>query len=270
MPPTPKGGWISFGQKLSLGAGQADDLAQSGRSAARVAALLRWVDAEHRAVGFVGEEVEQAVGTLPDVADAVVEIAEDPFALEFFPLVVKIDALQVTGTRDFAFAHAADEQIVFPVGIAVAGIEVQAGDGYGGHPVDDGRLHTFLIRIEADPRAGVDASVADDGPAVVLARGEDVHFVPAVGPFFAGPNLTSDGVDVHTEDVAMTDGEDFGFRSGPIDEGVVGRNGAVVAEAEHFTSEASGILGGHGRGGGRIATGAHVHIDHAVAAEDYA
>jgi hypothetical protein len=134
------------------GYGHANDLAQSTRSAARVAALLRGVDAEQRAVGFVGEQVEQAVGALSDIADAVVEVAENTFAVEFFPLVVEIDALQVTGTRDFAFTHAADEQIVFPVGIAVVGIEVQAGDGYGGHPVDDGRLHTLFIRIEGDAR----------------------------------------------------------------------------------------------------------------------
>ena len=73
--------------------GHANDLAQSARSAARVAALLRGVDAEQRAVGFVGEQVEQAVGALADVADAVVEVAEDTFAVEFFPLVVEIDAL---------------------------------------------------------------------------------------------------------------------------------------------------------------------------------
>ena len=166
---------------------------------------------------------------------------------------VKSARSQVTGTRDFAFAQAADEEVVFPIGITVAGIEVQAGHGDGGDPVNDGRLHTFFIRIEGDARAGVDASVADDGPAVVLAGSEDVHFVAAVGPVLAGPNLASDGIDVHTEDVAMADGEDFGFRSRPIDEGVVGRNGAVVAEAEHFASEARGILGVHGRGGGRIA-----------------
>src|SRR5581483_4194997 len=76
------------------------------------------------------------------------------------------------------------------------------------------------------------------------------------------------GIDVHTEDIAVADGEDFRLRSGPIDEGIVGRNGAVVAEAEHFASEARGILGCHGSGGGRITTGADVHIDHAVAAED--
>jgi hypothetical protein len=57
------------------------------------AALLRGVDAEQRAVGFVGEQVEQAVGALADIADAVVEVAEDTFAVEFFPLVVEIDAL---------------------------------------------------------------------------------------------------------------------------------------------------------------------------------
>jgi hypothetical protein len=39
-------------------------VAQSTRSAARVAALLRGVDAEQRAVGFVGEQVEQAIGAL--------------------------------------------------------------------------------------------------------------------------------------------------------------------------------------------------------------
>ena len=61
--------------------------------AARVVALLRGVDAEQRPVGFVGEQVEQAVGALADVADAVVEVAKDTFAVEFFPLVVEIDAL---------------------------------------------------------------------------------------------------------------------------------------------------------------------------------
>jgi hypothetical protein len=55
--------------------------------------LLRGIDAKQRAVGFVGQQVEQAVGTLANVADAVVEIAEDTFAVEFFPLVVEIDAL---------------------------------------------------------------------------------------------------------------------------------------------------------------------------------
>ena len=49
------------------------------------AALLRGIDAEQRAVGFVGEQVEQAVGALADVADAVVEVAEDTFAVEFLP-----------------------------------------------------------------------------------------------------------------------------------------------------------------------------------------
>src|ERR1051325_5614132 len=91
---------------LSPRIGHANDLARG------VAALLRRVDAEQRALGFVGEQVEQAVGALADVADAVVEVAEDTFAVEFFPLVVEIDTLQVTGTRDFAFAHAAHEQIV--------------------------------------------------------------------------------------------------------------------------------------------------------------
>jgi hypothetical protein len=78
---------------VTAGYGHANDLAQPTRLAARVAALLRGVDSEQRAVGFVGEQVKQAVGALSDVADAVVEVAEDTFAVEFFPLVVEIDAL---------------------------------------------------------------------------------------------------------------------------------------------------------------------------------
>ena len=195
------------------------DLAEPDQHA--VTQLLRGVDTKQRAVGFVGKQVEQAVGPLPDVADAVVEVAEYTFAVEFFPLVVEIDALQVAGTRDFAFAHAADEQIVFPAGIAVAGIEVQAGDGYGGHPVDHGRLHTFFIRIDGHARAGVDSPVADDGPAVVLAGSEYVDFVAAVGPIFAGPDLASDGIDVHTENVAMADGES-GFAPVRLTKGLSG------------------------------------------------
>jgi hypothetical protein len=75
------------------GQGHANDLAQPTRSAVQLAALLRGVDAEQRAVGFIGEQVQQAVGALSDVADAVVKVAKDTFAMEFFPLVVEIDAL---------------------------------------------------------------------------------------------------------------------------------------------------------------------------------
>ena len=71
-------------------------------------------DAHERARVFAGQQVQVAVRTLTNVANALLELNEHRFAMELLPLVVEIEPLQMAGPRHFALPHAADEEIVFP------------------------------------------------------------------------------------------------------------------------------------------------------------
>jgi hypothetical protein len=42
-----------------------------------------------------GKQVQQSVGTLPNVSDTLVLIAEDVLAMEFFPFSVEVDTFQM-------------------------------------------------------------------------------------------------------------------------------------------------------------------------------
>ena len=71
-------------------------------------------------------KIQQAVGALSDVAHALMQFAQQRFAAHLFPLVVEHDALNLSASRDLAFAHAADEHIALPPGKSVARVEREA------------------------------------------------------------------------------------------------------------------------------------------------
>jgi hypothetical protein len=68
------------------------------------------LDAQHRAVVFVGHQVEQSVWTLPYFPDPLPQFAEQRFATQFFGVGVD-DTFEVAGPRDLAGAHRADEDV---------------------------------------------------------------------------------------------------------------------------------------------------------------
>src|SRR5262245_60363596 len=80
---------------------------QAGRTtdlAARVRPLTRF-DAKQSAVFFSRQHVEQAVGVPSDVANALLEFQQHPFAAEFLPLLIEDDTLDLTSPRDAALAN---------------------------------------------------------------------------------------------------------------------------------------------------------------------
>src|SRR5262245_18874266 len=89
--------------------------------------LRRRFDAEQRPVVFVGDDVEQAVGALPHVADALVQLGQQRLAAQLFELVVEDDPFEFAVARNLAAARAPDEEVTLPGGQLVAGVEGQAG-----------------------------------------------------------------------------------------------------------------------------------------------
>src|SRR6185295_11164554 len=76
--------------------------------------LGRRFDPENRAIVFIRQEIEQPVGALANVADALAQLGKQYFAAKLFGLIVEDDPFQVPGPRDFTHPHAADKHIVFP------------------------------------------------------------------------------------------------------------------------------------------------------------
>src|SRR5205085_11575814 len=63
------------------------------------------LDSQHGAWFLVGQHVQQFVGTHADVADALVELVEQPLAAQFFELLVEQHTLDMARARNLAGAH---------------------------------------------------------------------------------------------------------------------------------------------------------------------
>src|ERR1051326_8742437 len=66
----------------------------------RAIKLLRRLQADQRAVLFIREHVDQIVGTLPYVADALVHLDEQRLARGLIPLFIKDEPLEVRIARN--------------------------------------------------------------------------------------------------------------------------------------------------------------------------
>src|SRR5688572_10790830 len=70
--------------------------------------LRRRLQLQDRAVVFVRDHVQQAIRTLPHVADALVQLREERLASQLVELVVEDDAFEAAGPRHFPAPRAAD------------------------------------------------------------------------------------------------------------------------------------------------------------------
>jgi hypothetical protein len=71
---------------------------------------------------------------------------------------------------------------------------------------------------------------------------ENVHLVTAHGADLSLPELTGLRMERKPVSIAMTVGENFGFRSRASNKRIVGRDGAVVSKTERFPDMVAGIL----------------------------
>src|SRR5688572_21181564 len=112
------------GAPASFGLNEADKAGGAGRNAPRPMSFpVGWLELQERRLVLFGQHVEQPVGPLADVADALVQIAQQRLAAQLVPVVVEHNPLQLAGTGNLALPHAAHEQVALPVRKAVAGVE---------------------------------------------------------------------------------------------------------------------------------------------------
>src|SRR5687768_17869407 len=64
------------------------------------------LDAQHRAFILVGDHVQQSIGALLHVANALAQVDEQRLAAQLFHLRVEEDAVELAGARDLAGAQA--------------------------------------------------------------------------------------------------------------------------------------------------------------------
>src|SRR5882762_4673595 len=106
--------------------------------------------------------------------------------------------------------------------------------GSNGRGPDPNRLlHSFLRGDAlADRASGILPSVGDYRPAVVGAATNDIEFVPAKRTVLVLPQLSGFRMQDQSLRVAMPVTPDLGSRVLCSNEGIVGRNRAVIAEAK--------------------------------------
>ncbi len=110
---------------------------------------------------MVGEDVEEVVGALDYHADSSSDV--DAFLFYYF-VVFELDAAYVSGDE------AAGEEVAFPVGEFVAGVEGEAGGGGYGCPDDEGVDHAGEAGVGCyEFVGGVVSAEAGFRPAVVFA-----------------------------------------------------------------------------------------------------
>src|SRR5690554_2901463 len=139
----------------------------------------------------VGDDVEQPVGSLPDVADALAPIGEQ---------VLLTDDAVILDDEPYELcpAQCANKQVAAPLGEGVARVELGARRCDDWIPEVDRLLKPLALRPCAFSRsagvhnraAAVVDAIRDEGPAVVLPRLREVQLVASPRAVFDDPEAS--------------------------------------------------------------------------------
>ena len=106
-------------------------------------------------------------------------------------------------------------------------------------------FHTFARLRAMDRQAwAVVHAVADNGPAVVVARFDNIKLIAALGAMLVGPHVSGDRVDVDALGIAMPVAKDFRQRTALTHEGVVAWHSAIVVQTNDGAVVISELLCG--------------------------
>jgi len=174
----------------------------------------RRFDTQQCTVVLVGDHVEQAVGPLPHVANPLMQVAEQPLAAQLLELVVEHDALEAARARNLADARAADEQVTFPRGKSIAGVERQAGRCDRRQPKNERLLRWLDLAEERVAFQGLPARICWLGYGERAKAGLRFNEMVASGELSAPIVIGRDHLDSgsvaspYRETEAMKDGSD--------------------------------------------------------------
>src|SRR5262245_34752229 len=122
------------------------------------------LDPDQRGIVLLGEDVQVAIRTLPNVADALAELAQHRLAADLLPLVIEFDPGDLPRARALTLPQAADEDVSLPAGEPVTRIEGHPRQRNRRHPDDPRLLHPLLPGVVGHLRPGVAAPIADHRP----------------------------------------------------------------------------------------------------------
>ena len=192
------------------------------------------------AIIFFSEDVQKAVRTLSHIPDALLEIREQHLATHFLAAFVQHNSLEMPGAGDLTHPKRADENIVFPVGELRARVERDAGDRDGWDPDDDRFLHALHLGLVGDARSLIRAAISHRRPAVVSSAADDIQFVAAVRAILVLPDFAGFGMHKQSKLVAMSERVNLRLVAGLSGKRIIGRHGAVVAEANNLSAVDAG------------------------------
>jgi len=121
-----------------------------------------WLDFQDGAVGFVGEEIDQAVWALPDISNALVQLRQHGLPLQLPHLVVEHHPLHAAGSSRSAALHAAETP---------AKDKVKVLYHVDGKDLEVAKYAMALINKHIDAEGGpdkIDVELVVHGPALEL------------------------------------------------------------------------------------------------------
>src|SRR5262245_61629272 len=128
------------------------------------------------------DQVDQAVGTLPDVSNLLSHGVQHQLALV-------LSSPTDPNPLDHLPAHSGHEQVSLPCWKAIAGVKQNIRDTNRRHPEEARRLHAFAKWLLANDLATVFAPITDDRPSIVRAPLNDVDLVSTHRPMLACPDF---------------------------------------------------------------------------------
>jgi hypothetical protein len=84
------------------------------------------LDSQERTFVLGGEDIQETVTTLADVADSLPQLHQHRLTAKLLPRIVENDALDLPSAWNAAFAKTTDKQVAPPMGKAAARVERRA------------------------------------------------------------------------------------------------------------------------------------------------
>ena len=132
--------------------------------------------------------------------------------------------------QKFLPGQGGDEQVILPSRIAVPAVEADAAGRDGGTVGCDGRVgvgRALLEDARLEPHRG-------KSPAVIVAFVDHIDLVAAGRAMFGFPKIARHRIEGEAFGIAVAETPDRGNRIGDFDEGIVGRDRAVLIDAMDF------------------------------------
>lgn len=176
----------------------------------------------------VRQEVDVAMGTLFDIANAQARIVKKMVSFNDLAIAADLHAIEVRK------GHTACEHLAPPSGKGLATIETEARRADRGGPLQPWWRNPLFLRAPADLRAMVLAAIGHHRPTVVEARQNHVDLVATARATLGGPGSIRARPEREALRISVPIAPERKTRALAAHARIIGGNRAVVADAVHL------------------------------------